>query len=213
MLLNCVAIGHIAYTSNTMHATPEFPSLQQAGVAAITMSLSKRLHHLILLLVLPESVTESAAAVTLSIHLLLIQVAFMTQAGLEYDQCTAEELNARVQPSGKALWELLAQVEESKWNQKMAAELKSNAASRSFFKAQAHFCQCKHNLHSSIETASCKLQGCVALATEHAMLLLAVNCIPKVTALYVGASCVNGNRHPANHLASQSDAERMGLLS
>lgn len=62
------------------------------------------------------------------------RVAFMTQAGLEYDQCTAEELNTKIQPSGKALWELLAQVEESKWNQKGALELRADAASRSFFK-------------------------------------------------------------------------------
>lgn len=67
-----------------------------------------------------------------------MQVAFMTQAGLEYDQCTAEELNTKIQPSGKALWELLAQVEESKWNQKGALELRADAASRSFFKVQAY---------------------------------------------------------------------------
>lgn len=58
----------------------------------------------------------------------------MVQAGLEYDQCTPEELNAKVQPSGKPLWELLAQVEESKWNRDFAVDLRTNAATRTFFK-------------------------------------------------------------------------------
>ena len=58
----------------------------------------------------------------------------MVQAGLQYDQCTSEELNAKVQPSGKPLWELLAQVEESKWNRDVALDLRTNAATRIFFK-------------------------------------------------------------------------------
>ena len=58
----------------------------------------------------------------------------MVQAGLEYDQCTPEELNAKVQPSCKPLWELLAQVEESKWNRDVAVDLRTNAATRIFFK-------------------------------------------------------------------------------
>ncbi len=59
----------------------------------------------------------------------------MTQAGLDYEQCTPDELHEIIQPSGKHLWELLAQVEESKWNQKIAADIKLNATgSRSFFK-------------------------------------------------------------------------------
>lgn len=58
----------------------------------------------------------------------------MVQAGMEYDQCTPEELNARVQPSGKPLWELLAQVEESKWNRDFAVDLRTKPATRTFFK-------------------------------------------------------------------------------
>lgn len=60
----------------------------------------------------------------------------MTQAGLEYDQCTPEELNEIIQPCGKALWQQLAQVEESKWNQQAAQEIRNNvtSSSRSFFK-------------------------------------------------------------------------------
>ena len=63
-----------------------------------------------------------------------MQVAFMTQAGLDYDQCTSDELNETIQPSGKPLWALLAQVEESKWNQQVALEIKQDPGSRSFFK-------------------------------------------------------------------------------
>ncbi|DBA73367.1 TPA: hypothetical protein ACH3X1_011411 [Trebouxia sp. C0004] len=63
------------------------------------------------------------------------QVAFMTQAGLEYDQCTPDELNESIHPSGRPLWALLAQVEESKWNQQVATEIKQDVpGSRSFFK-------------------------------------------------------------------------------
>ena len=59
----------------------------------------------------------------------------MMQAGLEYDQCTAEELGQIVQHSGKPLWQLLAQVEESKWNNKLANEIRQNVGEqRSFFK-------------------------------------------------------------------------------
>lgn len=58
----------------------------------------------------------------------------MTQAGLDYDQCTPEELNAKIPPSNRPLWDLLAQVENSKWNPTVAAELKANAATRIFFK-------------------------------------------------------------------------------
>ena len=58
----------------------------------------------------------------------------MAQAGLDYNQCTSEELNEIIQPSRKVLWELLAQVEESKWNQQVATEIRQNAATRSFFK-------------------------------------------------------------------------------
>lgn len=61
----------------------------------------------------------------------------MVQTGLEYDQCTPEELNAKVQPSGKPLWEVLAQVEESKWNRDVALDLRTNAATRTFFKVHA----------------------------------------------------------------------------
>lgn len=60
----------------------------------------------------------------------------MVEAGLEYDQCTPEELNAKVQPSGKPLWELLAQVEESKWNRELAIDTRTNPALRIFFKVQ-----------------------------------------------------------------------------
>ncbi len=63
-----------------------------------------------------------------------VQVAFMTQAGLDYDQCTSDELNETIQPSGKPLWALLAQVEESKWNQQVALEIKQDPGNRSFFK-------------------------------------------------------------------------------
>ncbi|KAL3134829.1 hypothetical protein ABBQ32_007800 [Trebouxia sp. C0010 RCD-2024] len=62
------------------------------------------------------------------------RLAFMVEAGLEYDQCTPEELNAKVQPSGKPLWELLAQVEESKWNRELAIDTRTNPALRIFFK-------------------------------------------------------------------------------
>ena len=59
----------------------------------------------------------------------------MTQAGLQYDQCTAEELTQTVQPHGKPLWQLLAQVEDSKWNNKVANEIRQNIGDqRSFFK-------------------------------------------------------------------------------
>ena len=65
----------------------------------------------------------------------------MVQAGLEYDQCSPEELNAKVQPSGKPLWELLAQVEESKWNRDVALDLRTNAATRVFFKVHTELLQ------------------------------------------------------------------------
>lgn len=58
----------------------------------------------------------------------------MTQAGLDYDQCTPDELSEIIQPSGKPLWELLAQVEESKWNQQVARDIKDVPGSRIFFK-------------------------------------------------------------------------------
>ncbi len=70
------------------------------------------------------------------VKLTCVQVAFMTQAGLDYDQCTADELNEAIQPSGKPLWALLAQVEESKWNQQVALEIKQDPGNRSFFKVQ-----------------------------------------------------------------------------
>lgn len=60
----------------------------------------------------------------------------MVEAGLEYDQCTPEELNAKVHPSGKPLWELLAQVEESKWNRELAIETRTSPALRIFFKVR-----------------------------------------------------------------------------
>lgn len=58
----------------------------------------------------------------------------MVEAGLEYDQCTPEELNAKELPSGKPLWELLAQVEESKWNRDFANDTRTKPAQRIFFK-------------------------------------------------------------------------------
>jgi hypothetical protein len=59
----------------------------------------------------------------------------MTQAGLDYDQCTSDELNESIQPSGRPLWALLAQVEDSKWNQQVATEIKQDVpGSGSFFK-------------------------------------------------------------------------------
>ena len=67
----------------------------------------------------------------------------MTQAGLDYDQCTPAELSAQF--NGSALYELLAQVEESKWNQKGAADIRQNAGARSFFKVRhASHCGLQH---------------------------------------------------------------------
>ncbi|KAA6417087.1 MAG: putative DNA primase large subunit-like [Trebouxia sp. A1-2] len=78
----------------------------------------------------PHEIQEKARKLA-SEHL---KVAFMTQAGLDYDQCTSDELNETIQPSGRPLWALLAQVEESKWNPQVATEIKQDPGSRSFFK-------------------------------------------------------------------------------
>lgn len=80
-------------------------------------------------------------------HGCVSQVAFMVQAGLEYDQCTPEELNAKVQPSSKPLWELLAQVEESKWNRDFAVDLRTNPATRTFFKVHIELLHTHRRLH------------------------------------------------------------------
>ena len=67
----------------------------------------------------------------------MLQKAFMDAAGLQYDKVSPEELEGQIQPHNKELWQLLAQVEVSKWNHELADELRRNPGHRVFYKVIA----------------------------------------------------------------------------
>lgn len=58
----------------------------------------------------------------------------MVAAGLKYDTCTQEELREHLQLYDKDLWQLLTQVEVSKWNHELVEELRKAPYSGVFYK-------------------------------------------------------------------------------
>ena len=63
-----------------------------------------------------------------------MQKAFMVAAGLKYDTCTPEEMKEHIQLYDKDLWQLLMQVEVSKWNHELVEELRKAPYSGVFYK-------------------------------------------------------------------------------
>ena len=75
---------------------------------------------------------------SLLVHLATgMQKAFMAAAGLKYDTCTPEELKEHILLYDKDLWQLLTQVEVSKWNHELVEELRKAPYSGVFYKVCA----------------------------------------------------------------------------